>query len=70
MAPAGKAYGALLASLKRPEEDEGRSRKRQKLDVQETVADAPMDAEDAENSDVEPGLEVEAASDEDDVNRL
>lgn len=63
--PAGKAYGALLASLKRPEEEEGRSRKRRKIDVQETVADAPIDAEeDGENSDAEPGLEVEEASDE------
>ena len=64
--PAGKAYGALLASLKRPEDDEGRSRKRRKLDVKETVADAPVDAEESgDDSDVEPGLEVEEASDED-----
>jgi U3 small nucleolar RNA-associated protein 25 len=65
--PAGKAYGALLASLKRPEDEEGRSRKRRKLDVKETVADAPMQAEDSgDDSNVEPGLEVEEASDEGD----
>lgn len=63
--PAGKAYGALLASLKRPEDDEGRSRKRRKLDVKEAVAEAPVDSEESGNeSNAEPGLEME----EDDSN--
>jgi U3 small nucleolar RNA-associated protein 25 len=66
-APAGKAYGALLASLKRPEDEEGRSRKRRKLDVQETVADAPVDAEESgDDSNAEPGLEVDEDSDDED----
>jgi U3 small nucleolar RNA-associated protein 25 len=41
--PAGKAYGALLASLKRPEDEEGRSRKRRKLDVKETTQMSSLD---------------------------
>jgi U3 small nucleolar RNA-associated protein 25 len=66
-APAGKAYGALLASLKRPEDEEGRSRKRRKLDVKETVADVPVDAEESgDDSNAEPGLEVDEDSDEED----
>jgi U3 small nucleolar RNA-associated protein 25 len=67
VAPAGKAYGALLASLKRPEDDEGRSRKRRKLDVKETVADAPADVDGSgDESNAEPGLEVDGESGEDD----
>jgi U3 small nucleolar RNA-associated protein 25 len=64
VAPAGKAYGALLASLKRPEDDEGRSRKRRKL---EAPAEVPMVAEESgDESNAEPGLEVDEASDDDD----
>ena len=64
VAPAGKAYGALLASLKRPEEDEGRSRKRRKL---EAPAEVPMVAEESgDESNAEPGLEVDEASDDGD----
>lgn len=64
--PAGKAYGALLASLKRPEDDEGRSRKRRKLDVKKTVPAATEEEEQSGNdSDVEPGMEVDEGSGED-----
>lgn len=62
--PAGRAYGALLASLKRPELEEGRARKRRKVDVRETAAEAPQDMEGSDDgSDAEPGLEVDEGID-------
>lgn len=64
LASAGKAYGALLASLKRPEADEGRSRKRRKLDTKETATQATMHDEESDNeSNAEPGMEVDEGSD-------
>lgn len=62
VAPASKAYGALLASLKRPDQDEGRSRKRRKLDIKEPAKVPADEQESNDDSDAEPGLEVAEAS--------
>lgn len=72
VAPAGKAYGALLASFKRSDDSEGRSRKRRKLDVKEPAPEAQAQSEESDNeSNAEPGLEVEDASeDEDDAEEI